>query len=90
MGVSQPLDEFPVVRRKQFLLVRGADDEVDQFAQRADLLARARAREQKLDGEAMARGIFGIGLGFAQDTERGARRVEQWHGRRRQVSYWVG
>ena len=49
MGVGEPLDEFPIVRRKEFLLVRGAGGQFDHVLQRAKFFAGARAQEVKLD-----------------------------------------
>ena len=84
--VGKPLDEFPVGGRKQLLLVRGADDEVNHLAQRARLFARARARQKKLHGQAVARRLFLVRLHAADDAQRGARRVEQrQRGRREPV-----
>ncbi len=82
IGLGDPLDELPVGGRKQFLLVRGADDEVNEFAQRARLLAGARTRQQELHGQPVMR-RFIIRLRLADDAERGARRVEQGQGGRR-------
>ena len=77
--VGDPLDEFPVGGRKQFLLMRRADDQVNHVVQRARLLARARARQKKLHGETMSRRLFVVRLHLANDAQRGARRVEQRH-----------
>ena len=77
VGVGQPLDEFPVGGGKQFLLVRGADDEVNQLAQRAGLFPGARAQQKKLHGETVARRLGFVRLHAADDAERGARGVEQ-------------
>ena len=77
MRIGNPLDEFPVVRRKQFLLVRGANDEINHLAQRARLLARARARQKKLHREPVMRRFVLARLHAADNAERGARRIEQ-------------
>ena len=82
--VGKPLDEFPVGGRKQFLLVRGADDEVNQIPQRARLFAGARTQQQKLHGQTVARRLLLVRLHPADDAERGARRVEQRQRGRRQ------
>ena len=76
MRVGEPLDEFPIVRRKQFLLVRGADDEVNHLAQRARFLAGARTRQMKLHGEAVTRRFVLVRLRLANDAQRGARRIQ--------------
>ena len=73
--VGDPLDEFPVGRRKQFLLVRGADDEVNHVAQRARLFARARTRQKKLHGEAMTRRFLARPAAARQTTRSVARGV---------------
>ena len=84
--VGNPLDEFPVGGRKQFLLVRGADDEVNHVVQRARFFAGARARQEKLHREPVARRLLLVRLQAADDAERGARRVEQrQRGRREPV-----
>ena len=82
--IGDPLDEFPVVWREKFLLVRRADDEVNHLAQRARLLARARTRQKKLHSEAVTRRFFFVWFRFANDAQRGARRVEQGHRGRRE------
>ena len=82
--VGEPLDEFPVGGRKQFLLVRGANDEVNQLPQRARLFAGARAQQKKLHGQTVTRRLFVVRLHAANDAQRGARRVEQRQGGRRQ------
>ena len=84
LRVGNPLDEFPVGRRKQLLLMGGADDEVNHFAERARLLAGARARQKELHGQAITRRLLLVRLQAADDAQDGARRVEQRHGGRRQ------
>ena len=82
--VGKPLDELPVGGRKQFLLVRGADDEVNQLPQRARLFAGARAQQKKLHGQAVTRRLLVVRLHAADDAQRGARGVEQRQGGRRE------
>ena len=84
VSVGNPLDELPVGGREKFLLVRGADDEVNQVAQRTRLFAGARAQQEKLHGEAVTRRFLLVRLRTADDAERGARRFEQRQGGRRQ------
>ena len=81
MRFSQPLDELPIVRRKQFLFVRGAGGQFDDVAQRADFFAGARAQQMKLDGEPIARaGCSASGSGW-QTTRNEARGVSRCTGR---------
>ncbi len=84
--VINPLDEFPIPRREQLLLVRGADDKVHEVVQRTRLLAGARSEQQKLHGEPVTRRLIFVRLRLADDAQRGARRVEvQRRGRRQPV-----
>ena len=86
MRLREPLDEFPIVGRKQFLFVRGAGGQFDQVLQRAELLAGARAHQMKLNREAKTRRVIGIGLRLANDAKGGARRIEMdWFGREKPV-----
>ena len=81
-----PLDKFPIPRREQFLLVRGADNEINKVVQRARFFAGARAQQKKLNGEAVSRWFLFVRLRFADDAQRRARRVEvQRRGRRKPV-----
>ena len=54
VGVVNPLDELPIPRREQFLLVRGADDEIHEIVERAGFFAGARAEQEELHGEPVA------------------------------------
>ena len=64
--------------------MRGADDQVNQLPQRARLFAGARAQQKKLHGQAVTRRLLVVRLHAANDAQRGARRVEQRQGGRRQ------
>src|ERR1022692_433585 len=44
MRFGQPLNELPVVRQKQFLLMRGARGEFDDFLERTDFIDRKSTR----------------------------------------------
>ncbi len=84
LRIGNPLDEFPVGRRKQLLLMGGADDQIDHLPERARLFARARTRQKKLHDETVARRLFRIRFGTADDPQDGARGVEQGQGGGRQ------
>ena len=71
-GLCQPLDEFPVLRGKQFLLVRRARRQLDDFGDRPDLLASAGTEEVQPDLERVQRGMIRRGLRGAQDPQRRA------------------
>lgn len=77
--IGNPLDEFPIGGRKQFLFVRGADNQVHHLAERARLFAGARARQQKPHRQPVMQRFVFAGLHATNDPERGARRVQQRH-----------
>ena len=86
--VRQPLDEFPIVRRKKLLLMRGARGQFDHVLQRPKLLTSARTHQVKLHSEPETRGgIFSIRLRLANDAQRGARRIEVHRFRREQPMF---
>ncbi len=76
VGFGEPLDEFPIRRRKKLLLMGGARRQFDQFPKRPELFPGARARETKLNREAVLRGLFAVRLGPANDAQRRARRIQ--------------
>src|SRR5258706_16250690 len=76
MRFRQPLDEFPISRRKKFLFVRGARGQFDHFPGAFDFLASARTAEMKTDGQTMTRWILRIRLRMAKHPQRGARRIK--------------
>ena len=82
MGFCQPPDEFPVAGREQLLLVRGARGQFQDFAQRPDLLAGARARQAQFHRQPAARGLLRVGLRMADRPHKGPRRVEVRRGLR--------
>jgi len=77
VGLGQPLNECPIRRRKQFLLMGRPRHQVDHVCQRADLFASARPKKMKLHSEAVAGGILVIGQDLAQDAQCGAWCVQQ-------------
>ena len=72
----QPLNEFPIAGRKEFLFVRRARRQLDDLSQLLHLLARARAQQVQLDSHAVARRLFLIGLWPANRPQERARRIE--------------
>src|SRR5271168_5393397 len=72
MGFRKPLDEFPIARLKQFLLVRRARRQFNDLRELSDLLAGARAKEMELNAEPVPRGLGFVGLRGAKDAQRGA------------------
>src|ERR1035441_4336576 len=82
MSLRQPLNEFPIARRKQFLFVRRPRRQLDALSERPDLLARARAQQVELNGQAVARRLLLVRLGPANRAQESARCIEvRWFGR---------
>ncbi len=76
VALHDPLDELPVERGKQLLLVRGAGVEVNQVSQRFLLLTSARTKQVEFDGELVQRRVLHQRLRLADDPQAGARGVE--------------
>ena len=90
VGFGEPGDEVPVGGQKEFLFVRGADGEFDEFLEGLEFIAVAGAVEVELDGEAAACGVGLIGLRGAEDAQHGARGVEvDWLGREEPVFHFL-
>src|ERR1035441_4085092 len=78
MGLRQPLNEFPIARRKLFLLVRR---QPDGRWERPDLRARAGAVQVQLNGQAVSRRLLLVRLGPANRAQESARGIEvRWFG----------
>ena len=76
MCLRQPLDELPIAGRKQLLLVRRPRRQLDDLTQCPRLLARARALQVELNGQAVARRLLLVGLRLANRPQESARRIE--------------
>ena len=87
MRVVNPLDEFPILRREQFLLMRGADHEVHKIVQRPGFFTRARAQQEELQGQLIARRLGGVRLRRADHAQGGAGRIEVQRGGRREPMF---
>jgi len=81
MGFREPLDEFPVRGLEQFLFMRRARRQFDDFRQGLVLFTRARTEQKKLDAQPAPRRMFVVRLRAAKDPQRRARGI-QMHGRR--------
>jgi hypothetical protein len=75
VSLGEPLNEFPIVAGKQFLLVRRTRRQLHNFAERFDLLAGARTENMKLNCQAVEAGIPQRRRA-AQNTQRSARRIK--------------
>ena len=84
VGVGQPLNHFPVLRREELLLVSSAGGQLDDLGHGTNLFPGARAEEIDPDLESVERGMIRRGLDGAEETERGARSVEMHRGGREQ------
>src|ERR1035441_3327273 len=76
MRLRQPLNEFPIAGWKELLLMRRPRRQLDDVCQRAHLLARARAKQVKLNGQAVSRWLLLIELRPANRAQEGAGGIE--------------
>src|SRR5438552_3862800 len=59
ISLGQPLDKLPILRREQFLFVRGAVCQLDNLQQWPDAYAGARAEEVEMHGQRVENRLFG-------------------------------
>jgi hypothetical protein len=84
VGFREPLDELPILRREEFLLVGGAGGQFHNFRKRLDFFSGARAEKAETDFDSMeARGVFQRG-DFARQAQTGAGAIEVRGGGREQ------
>src|ERR1035441_7631002 len=76
MRLRQPLNEFPIVRRKLLLLMRRPCRQLDDLPQRPHLLARAGAQQMELNRQTVTRRLLRIRLGPANRPQESAWRIE--------------